>query len=159
MIEGVSRKNECTTAIQQEIATAVQAIREGHERDCHYVTGTSLSDLEIADRREQGRYEICLPFYLTPMPQNESLHSSGEEMHGRVGNRLFIAVSRDLSPRGIGFRCDEPVPLGYVLAEFDSQRTGCIKLLLEIRWRRRQSLHNYLAGARIDRVLSETGTK
>jgi len=146
MIEGASRSAEHTMAIQQEIAAAVEAIRDGNERDCQRVTGTSLNHLEVADRRERERYEICLPFYLTPFFQNETLRNCGED-------RPFIAVTRDLSPRGIGFRCDEPVPLGHVIAEFDSQQTGCIKLLLEIRWRRRQSLHCYLAGARIERVL------
>lgn len=133
--------------LAQEIADAVSAIYESYGRACRRYTGYSPSSLEIADRREAERDAVHLPFYLLPLTPDEASATSRE-------TSSIIAVTRDLSPHGIGFRCDVPISAGQFIAEFDSLKTEQIRLLLERRWHRRQSLHCYLAGARIVRVLA-----
>jgi len=132
---------------QQMIQKAVESINNANEAACRRIMGQSPQKLEIPDRRGSGRNQISVPFYLFPA------FSPGNDFSPR-SQQALIAVTRDMSSRGVGFRCDREIPLGNAMAEFDGYRSGRIRLMLEIRWRRRQSLHCYLAGARIVDVLS-----
>ncbi|WP_437222924.1 hypothetical protein SH661x_003001 [Planctomicrobium sp. SH661] len=128
------------------IADAVRAICDGYGRACRRLTGRDPRKLEFSERRGSGREGMAIPFYLSVLFQSGERYSKG-------GDSPIIAVTRDISERGIGFRCDTPIPNCQLIAEFDNPRTGTIRLLLEVRWHRRHSLHCYLAGARIVRVL------
>lgn len=145
IVKDVIGSAESGTIRQGQIARAVEAICSANESACWRLLGQSLGNLELADRREEGRHQISLPFYLFPVEWMD---------RENAGLSPLIAVTRDFSTRGIGFHCDVQVPLEQIVAEFDGYDAGRIRLVLEIRWRRRQSLHSYLAGGRIVSVLS-----
>lgn len=130
----------------EEIAAAVWEICDGYHRGCRRYTGLDIRKMGIDDRRGSGREAISLPFYLTPVPS-----TSRAEAH--ASDVIEIAVTRDLSERGVGFRCDVPLHQPLQIAEFDILRTGSIRLLLEVCWHRRESAHSYLAGGRFLRIL------
>lgn len=134
---------------QRAVARAVESICSANESACRRILGQGLENLEPADRRGEGRNKISLPFYLFPVSPSEL-----DVVAANAAAPPLIAVTQDLSTRGVGFRSDTQVPMGQLIAEFDALRAGRIRLLLEIRWRRRQSLHCYLAGARILSVLT-----
>jgi len=124
------------------IAQAVAAIRRSYDRAFRRYTGQRAARFTQADRRGATREVADIPFYVSPQYEKTSRPLAG-------GDLPMIAVTRDLSSRGVGFRCDMPLSGGQLIADFDAQAQGRIRFLLEVRWRRRESLHSYLVGARI----------
>lgn len=148
-VKEMAVERSTTVFEQRAVARAVESICSANESACRRILGQGLEKLEPADRRGEGRNKISLPFYLLPVSSPETDPSTGKAV-----TPPLIAVTQDLSTRGVGFRSDTQIPMGQLIAEFDGHRAGRIRLLLEIRWRRRQSLHCYLAGARILSVLT-----
>jgi|GEM_PF-1897066 hypothetical protein len=131
--------------IDFRISQAIQEICRNYGSACRRFTGRSLRTLEILNRRGEDRNEIMVPFYLYPV--------SGKDGDDWRDSPPMLAVTRDLSVRGIGFRCDLPVKDPRFVAEFDNVRDGMIRMLLEVCWVKKQSPHEYLAGGRLLRVL------
>lgn len=129
------------------VVRAVQEICRNYGSACRRFTGRSLRTIEILNRRGVDRNEIMVPFYLYP--------GSGRRERDGSTPPACIAVTRDLSERGIGFRCDSPITDTYYIAEFDSARDGMIRMLLEVCWFKKQGPHDYIAGGRIVRVLDD----
>lgn len=129
------------------VSQAVHEICRNYGSACRRLTGRSLRTLEGLNRRGVDRNEIMVPFYLYP--------ARGRRSSDGTSPPALIAVTRDLSERGIGFRCDLPITDTYFIAEFDSARDGMIRMLLEVCWVKKQGLHDYLAGGRIVRLLED----
>ncbi|WP_139228329.1 PilZ domain-containing protein [Planctomicrobium piriforme] len=127
-----------------DIATVIEEIRESYCRGCLRCTGDRADAWPAGDRRSDPRESIAIPFYLSPSSED-----------GQPTQAPVIAVTRDLSSRGIGFQCDEPIKGDFFIAEFDSPEAHTARLLLEIRWRQKKSPHHYVAGAHILRVLPD----
>ncbi|WP_437185034.1 hypothetical protein SH668x_002124 [Planctomicrobium sp. SH668] len=131
----------------EQISNAITLICDGYGRGCRKFTGQDLSSTVYGSRREAAREQVLIPFYISSMTlnQNGEIVSQGEPQ---------IVVTRDISQRGVGFRSDFAVNSPHVMAEFDHQSVGKIRFLLNIRWTRRVTPHNYLVGAFIKRLIA-----
>ena len=60
----------------------------------------------------------------------------------------MLAVTKDVSLRGIGFTHDEPLEAQHLLVTFDLLNEESAWLLLEIRWANRGEFSSYMSGGR-----------
>jgi hypothetical protein len=127
--------------VQHEFAAAVEAIWSSYLRGRRQFMGQRLPSRSPADRRDCERHPIDIPFYLSPMRPSED----GFQLDR---NQVLQGVTRDISPRGIGFCCDVPLEESQWLAEFDCATGARVCLVIEIRWCHKKSSRCFLAGAR-----------
>ena len=84
-----------------------------------------------------------MPIYVTPAvfdgTHAESLEGAESEM---------LAVTRDVSLRGIGFTHDEPLEAAYAIITFDFLDDETISLLMDVRWSKSESADSYMSGGR-----------
>lgn len=143
-LEETTQAGHCDSDIS--VPDVLDAIQSSYGRGCLKFTGRPLEDSPGSDRRSDPRHAIEIPFYLWPAAKADT----GFEC---VRGEPIIAVTRDLSARGVGFRYDVPLSARYVVAEFDCAEQGQIRLLVEVLWRHKQSKHSFLAGGRVLQVL------
>jgi hypothetical protein len=130
-----------------EVAAIIDQIRESYSRRCVKYTGQPPEAAEApVDRRRASREAITIPFYIQSVSQPGDRNVDWSDI--ALGPEM-IAITRDLSPRGIGFHCDVPILERFYLAEFDSTDDTTVRLLLEVRWVCRKTPHHYIAGGRI----------
>ncbi len=122
---------------QEEIGQLIDRIRSSYSAGCLRLTGEPLP--ESNNRRVDRRSVIDIPFYLRPVD------AKGREILDEHAPAQ-LAVTRDLSPRGIGLQSDHPLKERYYVAEFDCPRYQSVRFLIEVRWQTRRSPHNYVAG-------------
>jgi hypothetical protein len=127
--------------LQHNLAAAVEEIHRSYLQGRRRFMGERRPARSRADRRVCERHPIGIPFYLFPMqPSENGLQPDWE--------RLLQGVTRDISPRGLGFCCDMPLDQPLWLTEFDCPKGTRVLLVIEIRWRQKKSSHCFLAGAR-----------
>lgn len=99
--------------------------------------------LDYLDRRECDRSPLEIPIYVTPAAFDgrhvESLDDSESEI---------LAITRDVSLRGIGFRHDEPFEGDYAVVTFDLMDGDAVSLLLEVRWSNIEIGYSSMSGGR-----------
>jgi len=122
----------------------MRRIREDEELADYLLVGrrTPLRMLEQAERRACGRYSLRIPFYMRPADFD------GTHVTLREDQPVMLAMSEDLSLRGVGFSHQEPLDSDYAIVQFDSLDGNAITLLLDVRWNNRKSGHWYLSGGR-----------
>jgi hypothetical protein len=84
-----------------------------------------------------------MPIYVTPAVFDgrrvESLKDGVSEI---------LAITREVSLRGIGFTHDEPFEGDYAVVTFDLMDGDAVSLLLEVRWSNIERGYSYMSGGR-----------
>ena len=110
---------------------------------CLFGRRTPARMLEYVERRSWERSPVQMPIYVTPAvfdgTHAESLEGAESEM---------LAVTRDVSLRGIGFTHDEPLEAAYAIITFDFLDDETISLLMDVRWSKSESADSYMSGGR-----------
>ena len=99
--------------------------------------------LDYLDRRECVRSPVEMPIYVTPAVfDGRHVESLGD------GVSEILAITRDVSLRGIGFTHDEPFEGDYAVVTFDLMDGDAVSLLLEVRWSNIERGYSYMSGGR-----------
>lgn len=125
-------------AAEESLSDLVTRICQHYGEGCRLFTGEEFPSTGD-ERRRHFRERIEIPLYLYALTATEK----GYRLLSRVP---LIAVSRDISPQGIGWRCDSPLPSQVLVVELDIVGRGCVRLLVETRWQRKKSRHSFVAG-------------
>jgi len=125
----------------EELARAISRILRKYYRGCLHFTGRKLDEDVTNGRRSVERGAVAMPFYLYPC-------TSGEASSRDWSGSPLLAVTRDISTRGIGMQCDQPLLRQHYIAEFDCAGQS-ICMLLELRWQLRKCPHYFVAGFRV----------
>ncbi len=112
--------------------------------------GSGTKSSGFADeRRQYHREHIQIPLLLHPAEWKDDQVCTFEA--GPI-----VGVSRDLSEQGLGMAYDTALPTDLVIVEFDLFAEGPLRLLLEVRWSRKRSPHDYLAGGEFCGLVTAT---
>jgi hypothetical protein len=144
-----------TFSIRRDSRSVREAIRRVRNSDgvaTLRLFGSRMSQraLDYVDRRVWNRDCVRMPVYLVPVIF-EGQHADPTD-HSEPP---MIAVTRDLSLRGIGFTHDEPLHGDHAIVTFDLLGDRPVSLLLDLRWRNLRRGSAYLSGGRFLAV-SET---
>lgn len=96
---------------------------------------------DLVGNRAHGRAPVQMPIYVTPAAFDGICV---EPLEGP--ENVMLAVTRDVSLRGVGFTHDEPFLADYAIVTFDLWGEGPVSLLLEIRWSNLGKNHAYMSG-------------
>lgn len=99
--------------------------------------------LDYLDRRERERSPVEIPIYVTPATFDGRRVVPLEDSEGAT-----LAMTKDVSLRGIGFTHDEPFEAEYAIVTFDLTDVGPVSLLLEVRWSNIERGFSYMSGGR-----------
>ena len=99
--------------------------------------------LDYIEHRNCVRGPVRMPVYVTPVAF-DGRHAQPLEHDGRS----MLAVTRDLSLRGIGFTHDEPLHEAYAVVTFDLLDDPPVSVLLEVHWSNLQRGRAYMSGGR-----------
>ena len=109
--------------------------------------------LDYLERRAMDRQSVQIPIYVT-----------AAQFDGRYAELLafdnaeFLAITRDVSLRGIGFTHDEPFDADYAIVTLDVFDAQSVSLLLEIRWSNlEQRCSEYMSGGRFVGITQTPG--
>lgn len=128
-----------------DIAALINEITDSYVDGCLRATGAALDESPWLqkDRRGRPRTVISIPFYLWPvngkLPASDTMETPPEQ----------LAITRDLSYRGVSLQSDRQLEHRFYVAEFDCVAEYNVRLLLEVCWRQQRSPHFYVAGCRI----------
>ena len=81
------------------------------------------------------------PIYVTPV--------AFDGRYARItddGEPTFLAVTRDVTLRGIGFTHDEPLDASHAIVTFDLRNGVRVSLLLDVQWSNFKREYAYLSG-------------
>jgi hypothetical protein len=96
---------------------------------CLFGRRTPAWMLEYVERRERDRSLVEMPIYVTPA----AFDGRHAEPLGDC-ERVMLAITMDVSLRGVGFAHDEPFEADYAIVTFDLFDEDPVSLLLEVRW-------------------------
>lgn len=99
--------------------------------------------LDYLERRHRERSPVEMPIYVTP--------AAFDGLHTRICEgveREMLAITKDVSLRGIGFRHDELLEGHYAIVMFDVMDCMPASLLLEIRWSNLERDDSLMSGGR-----------
>jgi len=82
-----------------------------------------------------------MPIYVTPAAFDGMCVEPLEDREN-----VMLAVTKDVSLRGVGFTHDEPFLADYAIVTFDLSGEGPVSLLLEIRWSNLRRDYAYMSG-------------
>ena len=97
--------------------------------------------LEYVERRDRDRGPVQMPIYVTPAAFDGRHVEPLED-----GESVMLAVTTDVSLRGVGFTHDEPFQADYAIVTFDLLNEDPVSLLLEVRWSNLERCNSYLSG-------------
>lgn len=106
--------------------------------------------LDYLERRDRDRSPVDMPIYVTP--------AAFDGWHVRICegvNIEMVAITKDVSLRGIGFRHDEPLECHYAIVMFDAMDGFTASLLLELRWSNREGGDSYMSGGRFLGIIED----
>ena len=106
--------------------------------------------LDYVERRDSSRASVQMLVYLVPVTFDGQYADPID--HGKSS---MIAVTRDISLRGIAFTHDESLHGDHAIVTFDLLDDSPVSLLLSVRWRNRRRGSAYFSGGRFLAV-SET---
>ncbi len=99
--------------------------------------------LSYLDRRNRARTSVELPIYVAEVEfDGQAVHWPDDEP------REQLALTRDVSLRGIGLAHDSPLSADYAVVTFDLFDGQSISLLLDVRWANIERGFQYLSGGR-----------
>lgn len=107
---------------------------------CLFGRRKSARMLEYVERRERDRSRLEMPIYVMP--------AAFDGQHIEPLEDVMLAVTRDVSLRGIGFTHDEPLEAEYAVVTFDLMDGDSVSLLLEVRWSNLERAYSYMSGGR-----------
>jgi hypothetical protein len=139
--------------IDQELAVVedLELVRDTltRVRDAH--TEVSLGDFveqeeetDRPERRSARRAELHVPVLLIPVEW-----SPDSDDHVVVCGPEQLAVTRDVSPTGLGITHDELIGSDLALVQIDVPGEGQSLLVLDVRWSVRKSRYSHMSGGRI----------
>ena len=99
--------------------------------------------LDYIERRDRDRSPVQMLIYVTPAAFDGRNVEPLED-----GECEMLAVTRDVSLRGVGFTHDEPFQAHYAIVTFDLLDEDAVSLLLEVRWSNLESDNLYMSGGR-----------
>lgn len=99
--------------------------------------------LDHVERRVCSRSPVQVPIYVTEVTFDGSFADLRNDGVGTI-----MAVTKDVSLRGLGFTHDEPLESDYVITTFDLLNSGPVSLLLEVRWSNIRRGYAFLTGGR-----------
>ena len=140
-------------ALDQELLVTedLELVRQtlNRVRDAH--AEVSLSDVDEEDdeperqeRRSARRAALHVPVSLIPADWS---HDSDERVV--VCGPEQLAVTRDVSPTGLGITHDELIGSDLALVQIDVPGEGPSLLVLDVRWSVRKSRYSYMSGGRV----------
>lgn len=132
------------------IAETVDSILRNHGRERDRVARESSETDYRRERRSGHREPFEIPFYLYPVQKTR--HRLDVDLTSPL-----IALTRDLSARGIGFQVDEHLTGRWMVAEFDSMNGQPYRFLIEIRWSQKKCAHCYRGGAQLKALIRQKG--
>ena len=140
------------TANEGGIRIAVERIRRGNVRAEAILRGWEPGRCPDPERRKERRRGLVLGAFLIPV------EVEGNRARALDGEATQLPVlTRDISPHGIGFQHDRPVPVQHGVLQFDLWGDGMVELLVEQKWTRVTSgtAFRHLSGSRIVAVARE----
>jgi hypothetical protein len=113
----------------ESIRLAGERIRRGNAQAEAILRGRSAEDWPGPERRRERRTQLVLGAFLLPV------EVCGERARPlSVEQRQLPVLTRDLSPHGIAFQHDRPLPGRHAILEFALWNEGIVELLVERRW-------------------------
>lgn len=97
------------------------------------------------ERRRYGRIPLPLLLQVTPL----------DDAGRRLENLTTIVVGRDISPRGISFFHQQPLPYRRVLVTFEHPEVGNFTMEVDVNWCQFTEYGWYVSGGRQVRVGGE----
>lgn len=103
----------------------------------------------VHERRQHHREHVQIPLLLHPAEWKDDQICT-------LDGGPIVGISRDLSEQGLGMAYDVELPTDLVIVEFDLFAEGPLRLLLEVRWSRQRSPHDFLAGGEFCGLVTAT---
>jgi hypothetical protein len=100
------------------------------------------------ERRQFGRIALPLVLQITPLDQ------TGQPLE----HLATSAVGKDISPRGISFFHELPLPHRRAIASFEHQDVGRFSVEVDVSWCRFTSPGWYQSGGRLIRTVARVAT-
>lgn len=147
-------KRQRELLIRRDLPTVRDVLRRVRDSDrlaplCLFGRHTLEEVLDYVDRRDSSRDPVRMPVYVVPV------FFDGQYANPIQPGKTIIAVTRDVSLRGIGFTHDEPFEGDYAVVTFDLLNEQPVSLLLSVRWRNLRRGSAYASGGRF-LAISET---
>ncbi len=164
------RLDDCSTPFDSLVARQFRSVTHGPDlvrsslrKVVHdYVTGWGIvlsqtprerrRKKRLWDRRTSERQAFRRPVCVHKAQWGEC--SPNESPPLLVDPRDLLYLVHDLSEAGIGLTSDTPPKSRLVVLKFDFWQGPPVELLVQLRWRKRVSLHNYRSGGTILGVLA-----
>jgi len=141
-------KHQRKFSVRRNLRTVRDALRRVRNNDrlttlCLFGGRTPQEALDHVERLASSRDSVQMPVYLVPVTFD------GQYAHPiDHGGTSMLAVTRDVSLRGLGFIHDEPLHGDYAIVTFDLLGDRPVSLLLSVRWRNLRRGSAYLSGGR-----------
>jgi hypothetical protein len=100
------------------------------------------------ERRQFGRIALPLVLQVTPLDQ------TGQPLE----HLSTTAIGKDISPRGISFFHEQPLPYRRAIVTFEHPDVGHFSIEVDVSWCRFTSPGWYQSGGRLIRALARVGT-
>lgn len=99
--------------------------------------------LEYVEGRDRDRSPVQMPIYVTPAAFD------GRHVEPLEGSEsVMLAVTQDVSLRGVSFAHDESFQADYAIVTFDLLNEDPVSLLLDVRWSNLERCSSYMSGGR-----------
>ena len=134
----------------RSIREAVRMVR-GIEHRLFEQADSPLSPV-AAERRSTPRFSGRFPCYVLPVTWHGFSYVI-TDAHAEP----FLAFTKDIALRGIGFVHEQALDANYVIVTVDLFDRGCISLLTEMRWSTECDPASYMSGGRFV-ALTDTPT-
>jgi len=148
-------KRQRKLSVRRDLRTVRDVVRRVRNSDrlatlCLLGRHTPEEALDYVERRASSRDSVQMLVYLVPVTFDGQYAIPVD--HGETS---IIAVTRDVSLRGIGFTHDEPLHGDHAIVTFDLLDDRPVSLLLNVRWCNLRRGSAYFSGGRF-LAISET---
>lgn len=128
--------------VSRSLATRRSAIRRilNSDRDVRRQLGQVPAGSE---RRREVRRSLRVPVYFRPVQVR------GLSVMVNAASPTYLAVTQNISLRGLGWIHDAPLPPAKYLVEFDISGGAPLQLLLEVCWTVQEDEFAFRSGGRI----------
>ncbi|HUS40349.1 MAG TPA: hypothetical protein VMX74_12910 [Pirellulales bacterium] len=130
---------------RRTIRRALHKIRKNEDLADVFLFGrrTTARNLDFVERRAADREPVQLPIYVT------SVSFDGKQVEVPPDSQAeILAITKDVSLRGIGFTHDEPFEGEFAIVTFDMIDATPVSLLLDVRWSNLEWGYAYMSGGR-----------
>ncbi len=108
----------------------------------------ALQQPVTCERRSYARIPLPLLLQVTPLDQTEQ----------RLDNSARTVIGKDISPQGLSFFHDGPIPYRKAMVTFDHPELGRFTMEVDIGWCRFTDSGWYISGARLLRTGARNGS-